>query len=82
MNAMTGSPTFVAEFENGDSVVITRMTVCTPSKKPSLLRGVRLARAAYESRMKKPPPAIIAAHYETDGEVIERYDAEVLRALP
>jgi hypothetical protein len=76
------SPTFVAEFENGDSVVITRMTVHMPGGKPSLTRGVRLARAAYESRMKKTPPAIVAARYERDGEVVETYTRELLDAVP
>jgi hypothetical protein len=79
---VTRSPTFVARFENGDSVVITRMSVHTPSGKLNLARGVRLARAAYESRMKKAPPAIVAAHYESDGKVIETYTRELLGAVP
>jgi hypothetical protein len=78
---MTSSPTFVAEFENGDSVVVTRMSVHAPNGKLSITRGVRLARAAYESRMKKPAPAIIAAHYECDGKIIENSDAEALKAV-
>jgi hypothetical protein len=78
---MTTSPTFVAEFENGDSVVVTRMSVHAPNGKPSIARGVRLARAAYESRMKKAPPAIISAHYEADGEIIKTYDIEQLNAV-
>jgi hypothetical protein len=78
---MTASPTFVAEFEDGDSVVVTRMSVHAPNGKPSMTRGVRLARAAYESRMKKPAPAIVAAHYECDGKIIENYDAEALKAV-
>ena len=36
-------------------------------------RGVRLARAAYESRAKQKLPPIIAAHYERNGEVLENY---------
>jgi hypothetical protein len=78
---MTSSPIFVAEFENGDSVVVTRMTVHKPGGKLSMVRGVRLARAAYESRMKKSPPAIISARYESDGEIIETYDIEQLNAV-
>jgi hypothetical protein len=78
---MTTSPTFVAEFENGDSVVVTRMTVHKPAGKLSMVRGVRLARAAYESRMKRAPPAIIAAHYEFDDEIIETYTREDLDAV-
>jgi hypothetical protein len=78
---MTTSPTFVAEFENGDSVVVTRMTVHKPGGKLDMSRGVRLARAAYESRMKKSPPAIISARYESDGEIIETYDIEQLNAV-
>ena len=68
---MTTSPTFVAEFENGDSVVVTRMTVHKPGARLNIVRGVRLARAAYKSQMKKAPPAIISAHYESDGEIVE-----------
>jgi hypothetical protein len=79
---MSTSPTFVAEFENGDSVVITRMTVHTPNDRLNLTRGVRLARAAYESRTKLPAPAIVSAHYERDGEVIESYERELLDAVP
>ena len=45
---MTTSPTFVAEFENGDSVVVTRMTVRMPGGRLNMVRGVHLARAAYE----------------------------------
>jgi hypothetical protein len=78
----TSSSTFVAEFENGDSIVVTRMTVHKPGGKLSMVRGVHLARAAYESRMKKAPPAIISAHYESDGEIIETYTRELLDAVP
>jgi hypothetical protein len=77
---MTNSPIFVAKFDNGDSVVITRMTV--PGSKLNMARGVRLARAAYESRMKKAPPPIISAHYESDGEIVETYTRELLDAVP
>jgi hypothetical protein len=79
---MSMSPTFVAHFENGHSVVITRMSVHTPGGKLNMARGVRLARAAYESRMKKAPPAIVAAHYENNGEVIETYTRELLGCVP
>jgi hypothetical protein len=79
---MATSPTFVAEFENGDSVVVTRMTTYAPKNRLSLARGVHLARAAYESRMKKPAPAIVSAYYERDGEVIESYERELLDAVP
>ena len=78
---MAESPTFVAEFENGDRVVITRMTVHKPGGNLSMARGVRLARAAYKSRMKNPAPAIIAAHYECDGKILESYDVEQLNAV-
>jgi hypothetical protein len=78
---MTASPTFVAEFENGDSVVVTRMSVHAPNGKLSITRGVRLARAAYTTRMKKPAPAIVSAHYESDGEVVETYTRELLNAM-
>jgi hypothetical protein len=79
---VTESPTFVAKFESGDSVVITRMTVHAPKDKLNLARGVRLARAAYESRTKQPAPAIVSAHYERDGEILESYDREALESVP
>jgi hypothetical protein len=79
---MATSPTFVAEFENGDSVVVTRMQTYAPKGKLDLARGVRLARAAYESRTKQPAPAIVSARYESDGEVIESYERELLDAVP
>jgi hypothetical protein len=78
---MSSSPSFIAKFESGDSVVITRMTTYAPKGKPDLARGVRLARAAYESRTKQPAPAIVSAHYERDGEILENYDAEQLNAV-
>ena len=67
---------FVAIFEDGE---ITRMTAFQETKALDLGRGVRLARAAYESRAKKSPP-IIAAHYERNGEVLEHYRREQLGA--
>jgi len=57
------------------------MTVFQSGKKLDLARGVRLARAAYESRVKTPPPLIVEAHYERNGNVLERYDAEALRKI-
>jgi len=48
----------------------------------NLGRGVRLARAAYESRTKKTPPPIIEARYERDGEILESYEREELDAMP
>jgi hypothetical protein len=78
---MSSSPSFIAKFESGDSVVITRMTVHTPKDRLNLARGVHLARAAFESRMKKPAPAIVSAHYERDGEILENYDVEQLNAV-
>jgi hypothetical protein len=77
------SAVFVATFGDGREVVITRMTVHAPKDRLSLTRGVRLARAAYQSRTKQPPPAIVSAHYERDGEVIESYEQrELLDAVP
>jgi transcriptional regulator with XRE-family HTH domain len=60
-------PTFIAEFSDG---VQTRMTVYTPLDELDWDRGVRLAQAAYQSRTRKPPPAIIAARFERDGQVL------------
>jgi hypothetical protein len=52
------SPTFIAEFADG---VRTRMTCHCTSDHLDLARGVKLSRAAYESRMGKTPPAIVKA---------------------
>jgi hypothetical protein len=72
---MSTSPTFVATFADGE---VTRMTVFTSCAKLDMARAVRLARAAYESRMKQAAPPIIEAHYERDGEVLESYGREQL----
>src|SRR5262249_37484320 len=65
------SPACVAEFADGQ---ITRMTVWSANGKPDLRRGIRLAWAAYESRMlSKQPPAITALHFEAaDGASVIR----------
>jgi hypothetical protein len=72
------SPVFVAKFADGE---VTRMTTYA-GRGLSFARGVRLARAAYESRTKRTPPPIVEAHYECDDNAIERYDAEGLGAVP
>lgn len=54
-------PTFVATFTDGE---ITRMTTHCPDGKLDPGRGVRLSRAAYQSRMKKEPPAMAAGRFE------------------
>ena len=76
---MNISSTFVAIFEDGE---VTRMTMFQKTKALDLGRGVRLARAAYESRAKQKSPPIIEAHYERDGEVLENYGREQLDAAP
>jgi hypothetical protein len=70
------SPVFVATFGN----VVTRMTVFTLGEL-DLVRGVRLACAAFESRMKKPASAITSAHYERDGETLRSYTREELESV-
>jgi hypothetical protein len=72
---MSASPTFVATFADDE---VTRMSVFTSREKLDMARGVRLARAAYESRMKQAVPPIIEAHYERDGEVLESYERKQL----
>ena len=76
---MSASPTFVAIFADNET---TRMTVFQSGKTLNLVRGVRLARAAYESRTKKAPPPIVEAHYEREDEVLESYEREQLDAVP
>ena len=76
---MNTSPAFVAVFADGET---TRMTVFQAGKTLNLGGGVRLARAAYESRTKQTPPPIVEARYERDGEVLESYEREQLDAVP
>jgi hypothetical protein len=70
-----GSPTFVAVFADGNT---TRMTTHCSRKKLDPARGVRLARIAYESRMKRSPPAIERAHFERVGVTLQQYAREDL----
>jgi hypothetical protein len=72
---MSTSPTFVATFADDE---VTRMSVFTLREKLDMARGVRLARAAYESRMKQAAPPIIEAHYERNGEVLKSYERKQL----
>jgi transcriptional regulator with XRE-family HTH domain len=61
-------PTCVIEFDDG---VVTRMsTWCASDEKLDWDRGVRLAQAAYQSRTRRSPPAIIAARFERDGQLL------------
>ena len=76
---MSTSPTFVATFADGE---ITRMTAFTSREKLDMTRGVRLARAAYESRMKYAAPPIVEARFERNGEILEHYTCEQLDAVP
>lgn len=78
---MTSSPTFVAHFADGE---VTRMsTHCLPNNL-DFTRGVRLARHAYRSRTGREPPAISNASFveATTGKVLQKYDAELLGAVP
>ena len=68
---MSTSPTFVATFADGE---VTRMSVFTSREKLDMERGVRLSRHAYSSRVRKDPPVILEAHFESaDGEVLAEY---------
>ena len=69
---LSGSPTFVATFEDG---VVTRMTVFGTPDDVDVERAKRLARYAYESRTKKTPPAFLKAHFEQAGVVFRAYSA-------
>jgi hypothetical protein len=69
---MNESPTFVAEFTGGEE---TRMTVFTSLKKLDVVRGVRLARHAFRSRMRQEPPPILKAHFASGGRILETYSA-------
>ena len=69
---MSDSPTFIAEFADGE---VTRMTVFTPLYKLDVGRGVRLAKHAYRSRKGREPPAIVRARFEQDGQLLAAYSA-------
>lgn len=73
---MTNSPTFVGCFADGQ---ITRMTTHTLPDKLDVGRGVRLARHAYRSRMKRKPPPIVEAYFECESTRLATYDAEALK---
>ena len=65
------SPVFVATFADGE---LTRMTTHhEPDRKSfDLARGIRLARAAYESRTGRTAPAITKAHFKRDGVTLKK----------
>ena len=69
------SPTFVATFADGE---VTQMTTYTALDELDVTRGVRLARAAFKSRTKHEPPAIIEARFKQDGKILASYDAKQL----
>lgn len=68
-------PTFVAMFADGE---ITRMSTFTSLSSLDVARGLRIARAAYITRLKcEAPystPAILSARFEQDGQVLASYD--------
>ena len=71
------SPTFVAQFADGE---ITRLTTYTSLDKLDVARGLRLARHAYSSRTgKKKPPAVVAARFERNGATLKEYAAKELK---
>ena len=78
--ALTGSPTFIARFVDGE---VVRMTTYHDDERKTLdlKRGVRLARWAYLSRKKQEPLMIESASFvgfERDGETLATYTAEQL----
>lgn len=74
------SAVFVATFADHE---VTRMTVFASSRKNlDMARGMRLARAAYESRMKQAASPIVEAYFERNGEILEHYSREQLDAVP
>jgi hypothetical protein len=79
-DAMSDSPTFVATFNDDETV---RMTVFQGHAGLDLARGIRLAHHAYRSRKQtdKAPP-IVEAHYEDSetGATLKRYSAKELSA--
>jgi hypothetical protein len=76
---MSESPTFICNFSDGEQ---TRMTVWCRNGL-DVVRGVKLACFAYESRKQKtPPPMTSAIFVSRDGATLAKYDATFLDALP
>jgi hypothetical protein len=77
------SPTFVAKFEDG---IVTRMTTHGGGESGKLDpgRGVTLACAAYESRIGKRPPRIVAGKFIEPGcydeVLLKKYSGRALEA--
>jgi hypothetical protein len=74
------SPTFVAQFADG---VTTRMTCHCTLDHLDLARGMKLSRAAYESRTRNSPPAIVKARFVKpfSDETIKSYGRAELEAI-
>jgi hypothetical protein len=70
---MSDSPSFFCKFRDGQT---TRMTVFTSRVRLDVVRGLKLAQHAYRNRMKKEPPAIVEARFESNGTVLAKYTAE------
>lgn len=77
---MTDAPTFIAKFADG---TVTRMTTHRSPARPDLRRGVKLSIAAYKSRKKTPPPAIVEARFVELGsnKVLKEYDTAALKKV-
>jgi hypothetical protein len=75
---MSNSPVFEAHFIDG---TITRMTVHhTSLTRLDLMRAIKLANAAYQSRKHNPPVMIVAGRFEAaDGTVLREYAADELQ---
>jgi hypothetical protein len=76
MQEAVPTPTFICNFADGEQ---TRMTVHCP-KGLDIVRGVKLARYAYESRTGKTPPAMLGATFVSsdDGQSLMAYGADEL----
>ncbi len=76
----SASPVFVAKFSDG---TVTRMSTHTSLTKLDLKRGVALAIAAYSSRKKRKPPAILEGAFVEAGtdKVLKSYDAAELKKV-
>jgi hypothetical protein len=70
-------PIFIAEFANGHQ---TCTAVFCPPDKLDPARGVLLARRAYTRLRNAPPPPIVHARFEFNGEVLATYNATALEA--
>lgn len=77
MTKQNPDPIFICKFEGGHE---TCTAVFCPPDKLDLAQGVMLARKAYTRLRATPPPPIVSARFEFQGQVLVSYDAAAIEA--